>query len=158
RVAAIDDRLHNETHGDNIAMFGFFEADDAVVSRALLGEVEAWARAKGRVAVRGPLNPSLNESAGLLISGFDTDPMIMMPRNPQDYAVFIESAGYQKVKDLFAWIYDLSLDVPPIIHRLSERVKKEFGITVRPFNLKEFAGETERLRKIYCGAWEQNWG
>ena len=158
RIAAIDDRLHNQTHGDNIAMFGFFEADDAVASQALLGEVEAWARARGRVAVRGPINPSLNESAGLLVSGFDTDPMIMMPRNPQDYAAFIEGAGYQKVKDLFAWIYDLSRDVPPIIQRLADRVKKEFGITVRPFNLKEFAGETEALRKIYCGAWENNWG
>src|SRR5712691_10020031 len=29
RVAAIDDRLHNETHHDNAAMFGFFEAEDA---------------------------------------------------------------------------------------------------------------------------------
>ena len=158
RVAAIDDRLHNDTHGDNIAAFGFFEADDAVAARALLGTVEAWARAKGRVAVRGPLNPSLNESAGLLVDGFDTDPMLMMPRNPRDYAAFIEAAGYLKVKDLFAWIYDMSLDVPPILVRLAEKVKKEFGITVRPFNLKEFESETERLRKIYCGAWEQNWG
>jgi len=24
RIAAIDDRLHNETHRDNLAMFGFF--------------------------------------------------------------------------------------------------------------------------------------
>src|SRR3954470_21779414 len=29
RIAAIDDRLHTETHRDNAAMFGFFEADDA---------------------------------------------------------------------------------------------------------------------------------
>ena len=28
RVAAIDDSLHNQTHGDNIAFFGFFEASD----------------------------------------------------------------------------------------------------------------------------------
>ena len=121
RVAAIDDHLHNETHGDNIAAFGFFEAEDAVASRALLGHVEAWARAKGRAAVRGPLNPSLNESAGLLISGFDTDPMLMMPRNPPDYAAFIEGAGYTKVKDLYAWIYDLGRDIPPIFQRLADK-------------------------------------
>jgi hypothetical protein len=158
RVAAIDDRLHNETHGDNLSAFGFFEAEDAVASRALLGHVEAWARAKGRAAVRGPLNPSLNDSAGLLISGFDTDPMLMMPRNPRDYAAFIEGAGYSKVKDLYAWIYDLTLDIPPIFQRLSDKVQRECGITVRPFDLKEFAHETERLREIYCGAWQNNWG
>ena len=158
RVAAIDDRLHNETHGDNIAAFGFFEAEDAEASRALLAEVEAWARAKGRAAVRGPLNPSLNESAGLLIDGFDTDPMLMMPRNPREYAAFIESAGYGKVKDLYAWIYDLGRELDAGIRRIAARVQRERRITVRPFDLKEFATETERLREIYCGAWENNWG
>ena len=158
RIAAIDDHLHNQAHGDNVAMFGFFEADDEAAAHALLAAVETWARAKGRAAVRGPLNPSLNESAGLLISGFDTDPMLMMPRNPREYAAFIESAGYGKVKDLYAWIYDMSRDLPPVFQALADRVKVKSGITVRPFDLKEFANETERLREIYCGAWENNWG
>ena len=35
RIAAIDDALHRQTHGDNAAMFGFFEADDADASRGL---------------------------------------------------------------------------------------------------------------------------
>ncbi len=70
RIAAIDDRLHNETHHDNVAMFGFFEAEDAAAARALLTEVERWAAARGRSAVRGPVNPSLNESAGLLGAAF----------------------------------------------------------------------------------------
>jgi hypothetical protein len=158
RIAAIDDHLHNQTHGDNVAMFGFFEADDQDAAYALLAAVETWAATKGRAAVRGPLNPSLNETAGLLISGFDTDPMLMMPRNPREYAAFIESAGYEKVKDLYAWIYDMSRDVPPLFQRLADKVQREFGITVRSFDLKEFANETERLREIYCGAWQGNWG
>jgi hypothetical protein len=48
RIAAIDDRLHNEVHGDNVAMFGFFEAEDRDAAQALLGGVEAWARTRGR--------------------------------------------------------------------------------------------------------------
>src|SRR5437773_10850625 len=36
RIAAIDDRLHRETHHDNTVMFGFFEADDAEAASALL--------------------------------------------------------------------------------------------------------------------------
>jgi len=102
RIAAFDDRLHNETHGDNIASFGFFEAEDADTARALLGAVEAWAAQRGRTGVRGPLNPSLNEEAGLLVDGFDTDPMLLMPHNPPEYAAFVEAAGYTKVKDLYA--------------------------------------------------------
>ena len=158
RIAAIDDRLHNETHHDNVAMFGFYEAEDEQSARALLAAVEAWAARRGRAHVRGPLNPSLNESAGLLIDGFDTAPMVMMPHNPRAYAAHIESAGYVKIKDLFAWIWDASVDPPAIVTRLAARVRDKHGITLRPLNVREFAREVARLREVYCSAWERNWG
>jgi hypothetical protein len=158
RIAAIDDRLHNETHHDNTAMFGFFEADDAEAARALLAAAEAWARARGRTQVRGPINLSLNESAGLLVDGFDADPMVMMPHNPPEYAAYIESAGYRKAKDLFAWLYDLEREVPPVVSRLAARLRERERLVVRPIDVREFTREVERLRLIYCSAWEQNWG
>jgi hypothetical protein len=158
RIAAIDDRLHNERHGDNIAMFGFFEADDAAATQALMETVEAWAKDRGRAAMRGPINPSLNESAGLLVDGFDSDPMLMMPHNPREYAAFLEGAGYRKVKDLFAWIYDVAGEPPPVIAKLAQRLRAREGIVARPLRLSEFTREVERLRTVYCEAWEQNWG
>jgi hypothetical protein len=158
RVAAIDDRAHLAAHGDNTAMFGFFEAEDAGATRALLGAVEAWSAARGRVAVRGPLNPSLNESAGLLVDGFDTPPTVMMPHNPREYAAFIESAGYTKVKDLFAWMYDIERQLPPGLARLADRARARAGVVFRPLRLSDFAREVERLRVIYAEAWADNWG
>src|SRR5262245_51334423 len=107
RMAARDDRLHNETHGDNLAAFGQFEAETEGAARALFAAVEDWAIARGRARLRGPLNSSLNEAAGLLIDAFDDEPMVMMPYNPPQYAGFVERAGYGKVKDLLAWIVDL---------------------------------------------------
>src|SRR3954468_22349546 len=59
RIAAFDDRLHNDVHKDNAASFGFFEADDDAASRALFEAAETWGRARGRALMRGPLNPSL---------------------------------------------------------------------------------------------------
>src|SRR5262249_31845381 len=158
RIAAIDDALHREKHRDNAAMFGFFEADDGESSRALFDAVDAWARVRGRARVRGPINPSLNESAGLLIDGFDTEPMLLMPHNPPEYAAHVEAAGYHKAKDLYAWICDIDVPLPPVIARLAARVRDKHGIVVRPFKLSEFRREVERLRIIYCAAWEKNWG
>ena len=64
RIAAIDDRLHHETHGDNVAMFGFFEAADADGgARAARRGRSVGARRAAAPRVRGPINPSLNESA-----------------------------------------------------------------------------------------------
>ena len=158
RIAAIDDRLHEAAHHDNVAMFGFFEAADAGATAALLRAVEAWAQARGRGAVRGPLNPSLNESAGLLVDGFDTDAAVMMPHNPREYAGFIEAAGYRKVKDLYAWLYDLANPVPAVVAHAGQRQRERRGIVVRPLQLSEFTREIEWVRAIYCSAWEHNWG
>src|SRR5262249_29382985 len=82
----------------------------------------------------------------------------MMPHNPPQYAAHIESGGYRKVRDLFAWIYDLQQDTPAPIARLAARLRAKHGITVRRLNLKEFTGEVERLRSIYASAWGRNWG
>jgi hypothetical protein len=158
RVLAIDDHLHNEAHGDNLAAFGFFEAENPAAALALLRGAESWARQRGRAHVRGPLNPSLNESAGLLIDGFDTDPMLLMPHNPPEYAEYIEAAGYRKVKDLYAWLYDLDLDLDPVVTRLAARVQERHHIVVRPLEVREFEQEIERLRVLYCDAWAPNWG
>jgi len=158
RVLAIDDRLHLEAHKDNTAAFGFFEADDGAVAQALLRAAETWARQRGRTRMRGPLNPSLNESAGLLIDGFDTDPMLLMPHNPPEYAGYIEAAGYRKVKDLYAWIYDLQRELEPAFQKLATRVQERYRIVVRPLDVREFEREIERLRVLYCGAWARNWG
>jgi hypothetical protein len=158
RIAAIDDHLHNQTHRDNLAAFGFFEAEDATAAGALLASVEGWARQRGRSAVRGPLNPSLNESAGLLIDGFNTDPTLLMPHNPPEYATFVERAGYAKVKDLYAWLYDLRMGMAADVERMADRLRTKHRMVIRPFDLTQFAREVGRLREIYCGAWENNWG
>ena len=158
RIAAIDDRLHRETHGDNLAMFGFFEAADGEVAAALLAAVERWAHARGRSAVRGPISPSLNEMCGLLVDGFDTDPMLLMPHNPPEYGAQIEAAGYAKVKDLFAWIHVLQRELPALFARTARRLRDKHRITIRPLDLAEFTRDVERLRAIYCAAWERNWG
>ena len=96
RIAAIQDHAHDAFHHERVAWFGFFESPDAATAGRLLATVEAWGRARGCTSVRGPVNPSLNESAGLLVRGFDDDPCVLMPYNPPSYAGWIEDRGYAK--------------------------------------------------------------
>src|SRR3954471_18073732 len=56
RIAAIDDRLHRQTHHDCTAMFGFFEAADGDAARELFAAAERWARARACDRLRGPIN------------------------------------------------------------------------------------------------------
>jgi len=158
RIAAIDDRLHNEKHGEPVTWFGFLEAEDAATAHALLAAVERRARARGSAAVRGPANPSLNESAGLLVDCFDEDPFVLMPYNPPAYPSFVEAAGYRKVKDLLAWHIDMSVPQPERITRLAARVARRHGVTVRPLDLRMFERDLAIMQGIYRQAWRDNWG
>lgn len=158
RIAAIVDRLQNEMHRERTSWFGFFEASDAEAARLLLGAVERQALDAGHDVVRGPANPSLNESAGLLIDAFDVAPYVLMPYNPPSYASFIEAAGYRKAKDLLAWDIDLTAPRPARIDRLGDRVRRQHEIVVRAVNLQQFDQELATLQAIYRSSWEENWG
>ncbi len=104
RIAAISNQLHNETHGDRVGFFGFFESiDDQSVADALLNSVAAWCRERGHDVLRGPASFSVNDECGLLVDGFEMPPTLMMPHNPRYYIGLLERAGFTKAKDL--WVY-----------------------------------------------------
>lgn len=158
RVAAIDDDNHNAAHNDNLAFFGFFEAEDETAAHALLQTAEDWARARGRSALRGPANPSMNDGSGFQLDAFDTDPYLMMPANPPEYPRYAETAGYHKAKDLYAWFFNYESADTARLSRLAERVKKRHHPTVRRVDMGRFDAELAVVKRLYNEAWEENWG
>ena len=158
RVAAIDDDNHNETHADNLIFFGFFEANEQTAAEALLARVEDRGRQLGRSAVRGPANPSMNDGAGFQINAFDTDPYVMMPYNPPEYPRYAEAAGYRKVKDLYAWLFEVDWKIGERIGRLAGRVRARYDPVVRPVDMRRFDTELAIVKRLYNEAWEENWG
>ena len=158
RIVAIDDSLHNQTHDENVAFFGFFEAASAAAASVVLRSAEAWGAGRGRDAVRGPMNPSLNDSAGLLTLGFDDDPSFMIPYNPPEYASYIEAGGYRKLKDLLCWDLEIQKPFPERMLRIADRVRKRFKPIVRSVDMKHFERELITIRDIFRETWKDNWG
>lgn len=161
RVAAIANHRANEFHGDTTGYFGLFECvDDEQVARALLERAAEWLKARGLTSIQGPFNLSTNDelySGGVLVDGFDTQPVFMMGHNPPYYQRLVESAGFAKAKDLLA--YWLPHNQPP--QRLLdgiERLGKREGWRIRPVDLKRFKEEVATVMSVYNSAWERNWG
>jgi hypothetical protein len=160
RVAAIVNRAYNAYHSDRSGFFGFFECeDDPAATGGLLGAAADWASQRGCTSLVGPVNPSTNYEAGLLVEGFDSAPTVMMTYNPRRYVELIEGAGFTKAKDLFAYaspVHPGSLDR---LRRFAEKTReREPKLRTRPVELKEFAREVATIRDIYNSAWEKNWG
>jgi len=159
RIAGIIDRHHNTLHHEQMGIWGFFECtNDPEAALALFASVERWARRKEMTFLRGPLSPSINYEAGLLIEGFDSPPALMMAYNPPYYPQLIKSCGFTKEKDLFSFIIDGAYRLPEWLESLAARVARKKGIHLRPFQLKDPVPELALVREIFNDCWANNWG
>ena len=162
RIAAIANRLHNETYGDRVGFFGFFDSiDDPAVAGPLFEAAAHWLRAHGFETMRGPASFSVNDEYGLLVDGFDSPNTIMMPHNPPYYIGLVEGAGCLRAKDLVAYQggdENRFVAPPERIVRAVNLTKDRYGITIRSLRLKDFRAEVERVKWLYNKCWEANWG
>ncbi len=161
RVAAIENRRHNEFHGDRLGFFGLFESvDDPAVSDALLDAAAAWLKARGMDAMRGPFNLSTNDelySPGVLIDGFDRPPLVLMGHNPRYYERLMEAAGLVKAKDLLAYFLPHNQPSERMVAGV-ERLSRREGWRLRSLDMKRMKEEIATIQEIYNSAWERNWG
>jgi hypothetical protein len=154
--AQVDHELQKTEPG--VGMFGFFEfVDDLEVSSALFASASGWLRERGMKVARGPFSFNTNHEFGLLVDGFDTDPMIANPHNRSYYAAHYEAMGLAKVMDWYAYWMDKG-EVPPKIQKIATWfMKRNPDLRIRKMNLKDFGTEARLFREIYNDAWEHNW-
>ena len=159
RIMASDDPNYNSLHESNVGCFGLFECiDERDVAAALFEAAASWLRKRGRDEMIGPIDYSTNYVCGLLIDGFQFPPTILTAHNPPYCRQLIESCGFTKAKDWYAWWFADPSKVVGHLRRLATRVHRQRPVTLRSANLKNLRDESRRLREIYNQAWEKNWG
>ena len=159
RIMASDDPNYNTLHHSNTGCFGLFECiDNREVAAGLFDAASDWLRARGRSEIMGPIDYSTNYVCGLLIDSFKHPPTILTSHNPPYYARLIESSGFTKAKDWYAWWFSEYPEATARLRKMAIARAGKHGVTIRPVNLREIKAESERLRFIYNQAWEKNWG
>lgn len=159
RISAQINRLHLDRYGDATGHFGFIEApDDPAVFRALLAMAENWLRARGMKRVTGPFSFSINDETGLLVSGFDHPPNMMMGHALPYYAGHIEAAGYRKAKDVIAYFLNDRGNLPRAMQVAYDRAMRSSLLKVRPINKRNLESELDIILSIHTDAWSDNWG
>src|SRR5688500_2313403 len=158
RIAAVNNYLHIERHGDRTGFFGLFETErDPAISTALFEAASAWLRARALETMRGPASFSLNEECGLLVDGFDGPPVVMMAYNPPWYQELVESFGFAKAKDLLAYYLPNAKPTERMV-RLADRMREKFRVSIRTLDKKKYWDEVAAVMKVYNEAWQENWG
>ncbi|MFN8318726.1 MAG: hypothetical protein U0V54_04810 [Saprospiraceae bacterium] len=161
RISGIINNNYNKFHNCNVGFFGFFDCiDNKEVAFALLDTASAYVKNGGKDTIIGPTNFSTNDTAGLLVEGFDSPPIVQMTYNFPYYKDLIEAYGFKKDMDMFAfWIPTQGVNEKSL--QLTDRLKERLagkGITFRNLVMKNFKTEVNNVRDIYRSAWEKNWG
>jgi hypothetical protein len=162
RVAAIENRAHNEFHDDRVGFFGFFECrDDPDAAAALLEAAAQWLSSRGLIIMRGPMHPSTNHDCGVLVEGVNEHPVFLTTWNPPYYDALITGAGCTAAKDLLGyWLPygDPGYAMPERFTALALRAQARANVTFRDLEPARFWQEVELCWEIYNSAWERNWG
>ncbi len=156
-ISAQVDRLQPPEEGRLIGYFGQFECiNDPEVAGVLLDRASMWLRERGCTWMRGPYDLGINQSCGLLVSGHETPPMILMGHAPPYYRELLEQAGLSGEMDLLAFLVAPDFAAPAAMTRLLERTRRR--LVFRPLSMSRYDQEVELLRELFNDAWSDNWG
>ncbi len=162
RIAGITNGNHNKKYQDKVGFFGFFECENNQdTANKLFDAAHAWLKQQGMTASRGPVNPSMNDEAALLVEGFDEPPVILTTYNPAYYVALLENAGYAKAKDMYAYLLRHESYQNDKMKRLQAALRERYKITIREINIKNKAQlekDANDIKEIYNAAWASNWG
>jgi GNAT superfamily N-acetyltransferase len=164
RVTAQVDRRWDEFQGGSDGMFGFFECEKSQETAAALVEAAGgWLRDRGRTRMLGPMDFTTNDECGLLVEGFDVEPMILEPWHPPYYRELLEGLGMTKAMDLLMWKLAMGQlkhgdQFHEFIHQAAERSRTEHGVTIRQMRKRDLEAEISRFMEVYNEAWGRNWG
>jgi GNAT superfamily N-acetyltransferase len=162
RITAQVDHAFNEYHDSRWGMFGFLELeDDREALEELLAAASSWLRERGCDRMVGPMDFSMNDESGVLIEGFELEPMIRQPWHPPYYQRLCEEAGLGKAMDLYSWELDIGnrgTTLLPVLEELAEKAREEHGVTIRKMPRRHLRRELDTFAEIYNEAWSDNWG
>lgn len=131
RIAGILNKTYIEKWNNPYMRFGWIDfEDDEQIARALMAEVENWAKEKGMTAVHGPMGFTDLDHEGMLVDGFDQLGTLAAIYNYPYYPAFIENLGYCKDVDWVEYRIKLPAAMPEKLEKMALIVERRCNLTV----------------------------
>ena len=156
RIAAFYDKEHALSYEQPTGGCGFFEAiDDQDLADLLFDAARKWLSKRGLEAMDGPVNFGSRDSWwGLLVEGFEFEPLYGNPYNPPYYKALFENYGFQNYfnQNSYVWrVYEDNLS--EIALEKAHRLLSNPSYHIERINMRDLEGEAENFRQIYNKAW-----
>jgi hypothetical protein len=126
----------------------------------LIDAATEWLRQRGCERMVGPMDFQINDESGVLVEGYEREPLIRNPWHPPYYQSRCEEAGLTKAMDLLMWELNVSERdrMLPILPKLADRARDKHGIRIRKMSRRTLRHDLDDFAKVYNAAWSRNWG
>lgn len=156
RIAAFYDKNGSDDYEQPTGGCGFFESiDDQQVANMMFDACKQWLESKGMEAMDGPINFGSRDAWwGLLVEGYDYQPLYTNPYHPPYYKALFENYGFQNYfnQNTYLWrVYED--DLSEIAKSKAERVAATDGYRIEDIRNTDLNVAAENLRTIYNKAW-----
>jgi len=156
RIAAFYNREKAALEEQPTGGCGFFEAVDCQqVADMLFDAARMWLAGRGMEAMDGPINfGQRRDWWGLLVEGYEFQPLYKNPYNPTYYKELFENYGFKNYfnQHSFIWRKDASEANRQIFARAA-RLYSTPGYHVEHIDMKNVEEAAENFRVVYNRAW-----
>lgn len=156
RIAAFYNREKAAIEEQPTGGCGFYESiDDQQVANLMFDAARLWLASRGMEAMDGPVNfGQRRDWWGLLVEGYEFQPLYKNPYNPPYYKELFENYGFQNYfnQHSFIWRVNASSANEQIFAR-AERLHATPGYRVENIDMNNLEEAAENFRVIYNKAW-----
>ncbi|MBQ9138351.1 MAG: hypothetical protein IJX65_06940 [Alistipes sp.] len=156
RIAAFYDTTASDDYDQPTGGCGFFECiNNHEVANMMFDACLQWLKSKGMEAMDGPINFGSRDSWwGLLVDGYQFQPLYANPYNPPYYKELFENYGFQNYfnQNSYIWrVYDDHLN--DVVLEKAKRVMATPGYRFEDIRNTDLEEAAQNLRIIYNKAW-----
>jgi GNAT superfamily N-acetyltransferase len=160
RIAAILNKLYIEKWQNKYMRFGWMDfEEDIQVAKALLQEVENWAKEKGMQAIHGPMGFTDLDHEGMLVEGFDQLGTLAAIYNYPYYPEFMKTLGFAKDADWLEYKIKVPATVPAKLEKIAAIVERRYGLSlVKAKKAKEILPYAKQIFELINSAYSHLYG
>lgn len=159
RIAAFTNQKY-KTRGTDVPIggVGFFDCiNDQEAANQLFLTSRHWLAEKGMVGMDGPINFGERDKWwGLLVEGFDKEPMYGMAFNPPYYASLFENFGFKNYYNQYYYAMYVRDPLPQRFAERHDRFREKPEYSARQIEINNLEKYASDFVTIYNAAWAQH--
>lgn len=145
---------YHKQRQSRVCFFSFFDCvDDIEVAKHLFNAMEQQMQADGLSYAEGTFAPyDPDTRRGILVDGFEYDPILFTSYNYPYYQQLLHGCGYQKAFDTYGLKADICPETEEKLTTITRYVNRRLNVTISPIDMKNLDNEIKDIHDVLVQA------